>query len=212
MMRVSPESKVREFYDSTADSYAQMMDSEIDLPMYSDTLSRLAERIAAIRGPVVDTSCGSGHMLFRYRDQYDPDRSLVGVDLSPRMVALAKGRLGRSANVLAGDMRDLGQVESASSAAVVSFFALHHLDPDKILSAFQEWRRVLRPGGQLLAATWEGAGPIDYGEESDVVALRYSEREIRDWAVAAGYVVDRCTVEPVEGMPMMAVYLEGTRE
>jgi SAM-dependent methyltransferase len=210
-MKVSPESKIREFYDSTADSYARMMDSEIDLPMYLDVLARLAQRIAAIGGPVVDTSCGSGHMLARYRERFDPDRLLVGLDLSPRMVALAKVELGLGADVLAGDMRDLGHLESASSAAVVSFFALHHLDAEEILPALEEWGRVLCPGGQILVATWEGTGPIDYGEEADVVALRYCESELRDWAVAAGFVVDRCAVDPVAGMPMKAVYLEGTR-
>lgn len=211
-MKASPESKVCEFYDSTADSYAEMMDVEINLPMYSDVLGRLAQRIAAIGGPVVDTSCGSGHMLSRYRELFERDRSLVGMDLSPRMVALAKVKLGPAADVRTGDMRSLGHLESVSSAAVMSFFALHHLDADEVLPAFEVWRRVLRPGGQLVVATWEGTGPIDYGEEADIVALRYGESEIRDWAVAAGYVVDRCAVEPVEGMPMKAVYLEGTRE
>ena len=40
-------SKVREFYENSADWYSKMMDAEIDLPVYSDTLGRLAERIAS---------------------------------------------------------------------------------------------------------------------------------------------------------------------
>ncbi|GJM43193.1 MAG: methyltransferase [Gemmatimonadota bacterium] len=211
-MKATPKSKIRDLYDSTADSYARMMDTEIDLPLYSDVLGRLAERITAIRGPVLDTSCGSGHMLFRYREQYDPERSVVGVDLSPRMVSLARRKLGSQAEILVGDMRDLGRIETASSAAVLSFFALHHLDPADIVLALEEWRRILRAGGQLVLATWEGTGAIDYGGDSDVVALRYREREIRDWVGAAGFSVSRCVVEPVEGFPMDAVYLEGTQE
>ena len=49
----SSESKVREFYENSADWYSKMMDAEIDLPVYSDTLGRLAERIANIPGPVM---------------------------------------------------------------------------------------------------------------------------------------------------------------
>jgi hypothetical protein len=75
-MTTSPVSKVREFYESSADWYSNMMDTEIDLPVYSDTLGRLAERIADIPGPVIDTSCGSGHMLSRYHERYDPKRLL----------------------------------------------------------------------------------------------------------------------------------------
>jgi len=204
--------KVCELYQGTAASYAEMMDSEIDLPVYSDTLARLAERIATIEGPVIDTSCGSGHMLLRYHERYDPERSLVGVDLSPRMVAIASARLGSSAEVLTGDMRDLRRVEPDSSAAVLSFFAIHHINPEEVTPALREWRRVLRPGGQLVLAAWEGTGPIDYGGESDVVALRYTKAEVVAWAEAAGLFADRCVVEPVEGISMEAVYLEASRK
>jgi len=84
---------VRQLYEDTADSYAQMMDSEIDLPVYSDMLSRLAERVASVPGPIIDTSCGSGHMLSVYHERWDPERALVGIDLSPRMVTITKTRL-----------------------------------------------------------------------------------------------------------------------
>jgi len=45
---------VREFYESSADWYSNMMDTEIDLPVYSDTLGRLAERIADKTGDSPD--------------------------------------------------------------------------------------------------------------------------------------------------------------
>jgi hypothetical protein len=45
------------------------------------------------------------------------------------MVAIASSRLGPIANIVAGDMRDLGLVDFSSAAAVSSSFALHHLDP-----------------------------------------------------------------------------------
>lgn len=52
------------------------------------------------------------------------------------------------------------------------FFALHHLDDEGVQVAFGEWHRILGPGGQVVVATWEGNGVIDYGDESDIVALR----------------------------------------
>ena len=210
-MKTSPKKQVCKLYEESADSYSEMMDAEIDLPVYADTLGRLAQRIADIPGSVIDTSCGSGHMLSRYHERHDPKRGLVGIDLSPRMVAIAGARLGPNAATLQGDMRELGGFESGSSAAVLSFFAIHHIDPKDILAALRQWHRVLQHGGQLVVATWEGSGPIDYGEESDVVALRYTKDEVVAWAEEAGFVVDRCVVDPVEGMPMDAVYLEATR-
>ena len=133
--------EVRQMYDGSADSYDKMMDAEMGLPIYADTLSRLAERVANLEGAVVDTSCGSGHMLELYH-RYDADRSLGGVDLSSRMTQIAAARLEDVAEVSTGDMRDLGRLSAA--AAVVSFFALHHLSPDEVQVAFGEWHRVLQ--------------------------------------------------------------------
>ena len=64
----------------------------------------------------------------------------------------------------------------------------------------------------MVVAAWEGTGPIDYGGEADVLALRYTGDEIVAWAETAGFAVDRCVVEPVEGMPMKGVYLEGAKK
>lgn len=211
-MRPSPSNEVREMYEDTADSYAQMMDAEIDLPVYADVLRRLRDRIAKTPGTVVDTACGSGHMLSMYHERYDQKHPLLGVDLSPRMVSIAEKKLGPHARLAVGDMRDLSSVESGSSSAIINFFALHHLDFEGIKLAFREWWRILVPGGQLVVATWEGSGAIDYGDESDIVAFRYGSNELRTLAQEAGFSIARCVVEPVEDFPMDAVYLEGIKE
>ena len=211
-MNASPPAKVRQLYEDSADSYAQMMDAEIGLPVYADVLGRLRDRIANTPGTVVDTACGSGHMLSMYHECYDQKHPLLGVDLSPRMVSIAEEKLGSNAHVVVGDMRDLSSVGSGSSSAALNFFALHHLDFEGVKLAFREWYRILGPGGQLVVATWEGSGAIDYGNESDIVALRYSSSELTTWAQGAGFAITRCAVEPVEDFPMDAVYLEGVKE
>ena len=197
-------------YEASADKYSQMMDVEIDLPVYADTLERLCRRIGDVRGPIVDVACGSGHMLARIRERYDSGRELIGLDLSPRMVAITSERLGRNGRAIVGDMTRLAMVHDSSAAALMNFFALHHLDPASVRSALREWRRVLPEGGQLIVAAWEGERAIDYGDHSDVVALRYRSDDLRRWSEEAGFTVTRCVVEPVEEFPMDAIYLEGT--
>ena len=211
MVETSSLEKVRELYESSAESYAAMMDTEIELPIYSEILSRMALDIAHITGPVVDTSCGSGHMLARYHERHDPTRPLVGVDLSPGMVAISHARLGSRARVLTGDMCNLESLEPNSSAAVISFFAIHHLDPEKVPVALQHWYRILQPGGRLVLAAWEGAGPIDYGDFSEVVALKHPEVQIKNWVETAGFVLNRCVVEFIAEMSMNALYLEANK-
>ncbi len=210
-MKPSDPSAVSAMYDATAVSYAEMMDSEIDLPIYSELLGRLRDRISGSPGPLIDTSCGSGHMLALYHERYDPKRSLLGIDLSPTMVSIAGKRLGPKAEVALGDMRDLSMVETGTASAVLSFFALHHLDPGGVREALTEWYRVLGTGGQLVVAAWEGAGSIDYGDSSDIVALRYHSGELTEFAQSAGLAVTNCLVEPVEEIPMDAIYLEAMK-
>ncbi len=204
----SPE-VVRELYEASADWYAKIMDEEINLPIYADLLERLASDVRNLHGAVVDTSCGPGHMLALYGSRFDPDRQLVGIDLSPAMVRLATDRLPESATTLVGDMQDLETIRSDSVAGILSFFALHHLSADSVEPTLREWARALISGGRLLLATWEGNGCIDYGEDSDVVALRFTQSQIVGWMEAAGFTVNRCSVEPVAGMEMNAIYAEG---
>ena len=188
-------------YEATADSYAEMMDKEINLPVYKDILGRLQKNIANTPGALLDTACGSGHMLAMFRSLYDSQRTLIGVDLSPRMVAIANKQLSNEGSVLVGDMRSLPSIKSSSTAAVLNFFALHHLDIEGMNASMLEWYRVLVPGGRLLVSVWEGIGTIDYGEESDIIALRYTRNELVQMAEDAGFRVT-----------MDAVYLESMKE
>jgi len=210
--KTSDTEAVRGMYDSMAESYSEMMDSEIEHPLYSDTLSRLQSHIEGIPGLLIDAPCGSGHMLSMYHEQYEADRPLMGVDLSPEMVAISKKRLGSSAEIVVGDIRDIDGVESGSAAAVISHFAFHHLDLDGIGDCFTEWHRVLVIGGQLVIAAWEGDGAIDYGGESDLIAIKHSADALKSMVKERGFAISKAWIETDEEMQMEAVYIEATKE
>ena len=210
-MKASPAVEVCQLYEDSAEGYSKMMNAEIKLPVYTDTLGRLKDRLVDISGPLVDISCGSGHMLSMYNELYDSHRPLLGVDLSPTMVDISKKRLGNHAVVFVADMRKVEKIAENSSAAVLNFFAIHHLDPDDIKITFQEWFRILTKGGQLVVATWEGEGTIDFEGETDIVAFRYTKDKVEDLAQKVGFIVNRCVVEPVADFPMDAIYLEATK-
>jgi ubiquinone/menaquinone biosynthesis C-methylase UbiE len=200
---------VREMYDSEAESYSTMMDSEIEHPLYSDTLGRLKTRVENLSGAIIDAPCGSGHMLSMYHEQFDAERALIGIDLSPQMVAIASKRLGSVAEITIGDIRELKDVRSNSAAAVISHFAFHHLDADGILEAFVEWHRVLRVGGQLVIGAWEGTGVLDYGDTTDIVAIEHGADELESMMRDSGFEISRNVVELDDEMMMNAVYIEG---
>lgn len=210
-MKPSPPDEVRAMYDSTADAYNDIMDSEIDLPIYAELLGRLQERITEIPGPLIDTSCGTGHMLSLYHEQYEPTRPLIGVDISPGMITIASDKFGSTATISMGDMRQLETIEPDSVAAVLSFFAIHHLDPAGVEAALLEWHRVLRVGGSLVLAAWEGAEAIDYGDTSDVIAVEYQRDDLIAMVASAGFNIVQTTSARVASMSMGTIHLESVK-
>ena len=209
--KTSDTDAVRDMYDATAESYSTMMDSEISDPIYADTLERLRASIEHLSGTLIDAPCGSGHMLSMYHEHYDSDRALLGVDVSPNMVAISRNRLGPAAEIIVGDIRELLTVETGSAAAVISHFAFHHLDAGGVQRALEEWCRVLQVGGQLVVALWEGAGPIDYGDENDLIAIKHDVDGIETLFRDSGFSVSMSNIEFDDEMQMDALYLEGAK-
>ena len=125
-------------------------------PRY-DRVIALAERLLfadgrqwacaqAATGRVLEVGLGTGRNL----GWYPPDVELVGIDVSPRMLAEAQVRTGkraRSVQLFVGDAQRLS-FGDASFDTVVSTLTLCSI-PDHRL-AVQEMARVLRPGGRLI--------------------------------------------------------------
>jgi len=205
--KVSDDDTLRAMYGETATAYSEMMDTEIELPIYGRTLGVFIEAMKNVPGAILDSSCGTGHLLERLYEKHDSSRELLGQDLSSEMVGLAAKRLGDRARVAQGDMRTLTAHGDASLAGLVSFFALHHLDPNGVVSTLCEWRRVLRPGGALLLGTWEGKGNIDYGDAADVAALFHDKGWLKNSLVEAGFAVDFAEERFEKEMEMNSIYL-----
>ncbi len=96
---------------------------------------------------VIDVACGPGHGLVAALDR---GATVIGVDISERMVALASAR-APAADVRQGAGETL-PVDDGSADAVVSAFGLPHFADHA--AVFAEAARVLRPGGRLAMATW----------------------------------------------------------
>lgn len=94
---------------------------------------------------VLEVGCGWGAFAKRVADELDAD--VAAIDISPRMVELARER-GVQAQV--GDVQDLA-FEDGSFDCVVANWMLYHV-PD-LNRGVSEIARVLRTGGRLVAAT-----------------------------------------------------------
>jgi ubiquinone/menaquinone biosynthesis C-methylase UbiE len=144
-----------------------VIDYDREAASYDDTRGG-PERAAAVasavapllRGTVVDVACGTGIVTARLKAG-----SVVGIDRSPGMLAVAAGRLpGR---VLLGDATRL-PLASGSVDTVLMVWLLHLLDEARSAQALAEAVRVLRPGGRVITTVDKGAAsfaaPSDLAE------------------------------------------------
>ena len=97
-------------------------------------------------GRVLEVGCGPGHFAVRVLRELGAE--VVALDLSPRMVELARGR---GVEALVGDVQDLPFGEAGFDCAVANWMLYHVPDLDRGLA---ELARILRPGGRLVAATF----------------------------------------------------------
>jgi SAM-dependent methyltransferase len=94
---------------------------------------------------VLEAGCGWGELAARIRLELEAD--VVAIDVSPRMVELARER-GVDARV--GDVQARPFDDGEFDCAVANWMLYHVPDLDR---GVRELSRVLRPGGRLIAAT-----------------------------------------------------------
>ncbi len=137
---------VRASYDAVARAYAAQLGGELDgKPVDRALLDAFAELTRA--GTVADVGCGPGHVT-RYLAARHP--AVVGLDLSPRMIAVA-AEGGPGPAFVVGSMLALPVADGAWAGAV-ALYSIIHLDAAGRAAACRELARAVRPGGWLLAA------------------------------------------------------------
>lgn len=145
------------------------------------------------RGDVLEIGIGTGRNL----SLYPPEVRLTGVDLSRRMLARARRRairLGRPVDLRLGDAERL-DFPAGSFDTVVFSLALCSIPDDR--QAIREARRVLRPGGRLLALEHVRSGhrAVRIGQRViDLVSARllgdHQLREPLEHLLAEGFEVE----------------------
>lgn len=183
-------------YDRVAGEYARRMLHELDhKPRDRELLDQFAQQVKG-KGHAADLGCGPGQVA-RYLHDHGVD--VVGIDLSPQMVALARQE-NPGIEFQQGDMRTLPLPDDALAGAT-AFYSIIHIPHEDVTSVLKEVRRVLKPGGVLLLSFHRGAEIRHFDklwEQPVQLDFIFFERdEMRGYLEAAGFVVD----EMVERAP-----------
>lgn len=144
--------EVEAYYDTTADSYDSLHAQE-QQAKYVEALRPL--RGGRVKGTVLDAGCGTG-LLFSQLEGFE---NLIGVDLSGRMLEIAKGRTKGKANVhlVRCDVERLPFRSLAFEACFLFTVAQNLPNP---LEAFRELRRVSKRQAVMALTLMEGSAEI----------------------------------------------------
>jgi SAM-dependent methyltransferase len=111
---------------------------------------------------VLDLGCGTGHTTLAAARRA-PDGAALGVDLSARMIEVARRRAAAegTANVsfLQADAQVHPFAPSGFDAAISRTGAMFFGDP---VAAFSNVSRALRPGGRLTLLTWQAVAQNEW--------------------------------------------------
>lgn len=138
--------EVRRAYDSVARAYDREYGDELSSkPLDRALLEGFIELVGT--GPIADLGCGPGHVT---RFLAEPNEDVIGIDLSPGMLEVARER-GPAIRFAAGSMLRLPVVDGAWCGAI-ALFSIIHFAPDERATACREFARTVRSGGWLLVA------------------------------------------------------------
>jgi SAM-dependent methyltransferase len=186
---------VRASFDRIAEQYAADFADELTRKPYdTELLDRFARRCPA-PGLVLDIGCGPAGHVGRF--VADRGARVVGVDLAPRSLTVARRLNDPSLRFVAADMRALPFARGACAGIVAFYSLIYEADPTP---ALVELRRVLQPGGTLLVAVHAGEGFSHFSDYKGLpVDVELHLREPRTFAEqvrAAGFAVETVDVRP----------------
>jgi SAM-dependent methyltransferase len=149
------------------DRYPEIYQHEVD-PRFAPVVEQVIRRATLAPGQhVLDLGTGTGAVALQVAPRVAPDGEVLGVDLSPAMLAVAQHRavhMGLT-NVQFGEGRAeaIPAENGAFHVVLASLSLMYALDR---AAAAREIARMLRPGGRFVAAVW--AGP----EQCDIVLFQ----------------------------------------
>jgi SAM-dependent methyltransferase len=175
-----------------------------DKMWYFRSLHRLIERelsrvVGAGPAAVLDAGCGTGGLIRRLTGPH-PQWRWTGIDISPAACQWARGRT--SADIREASVESMPFAEGGFDAVVLAD-VLYHLGDD--LGALRECRRVLRPGGVVIATVPAYPWLWSYHDAAVDGKRRYSRSGIRERLAGAGFGQVRSTYWNALALPFVVL-------
>jgi SAM-dependent methyltransferase len=184
--------RTREGYDLTAAVYAEQFHDHLhDKPLDRAMLAGFAGLLER-DGVIADVGCGTGATS---RILADLGLDVVGIDLSPNMIAEARRR-NADLRFQVGSMTKL-DFDDVSFEGICAWYSVIHIPDDQLPHVLAEFRRVLRPGGWVLLAFQVGDQPLEFTQMFGAhVSLTFYRRQ----PDAVALLLEEAGLEPHAGL------------
>jgi ubiquinone/menaquinone biosynthesis C-methylase UbiE len=181
----------RDAWDTVAPDYARLLpDMTAEAPLDRGILSAFVQLCAEEAGGVVaDVGCGAGRVTAHLAGCA---LRVVGVDLSPGMVSVARS-LHPGLSLAVADAGAL-PFRTGALGGLLAWYSLINLPPRVLPGVLAEFARVTAPGAPLLLAFQSGQGErVDrasaYGRPVSMTYFRHRHEDVTGALVAAGFAL-----------------------
>jgi ubiquinone/menaquinone biosynthesis C-methylase UbiE len=178
-----------------ATTFTEIYERALVGPLFRPFAEKLFARLAPGRDDsLIDVACGTGIVARVARERLGRDARIVGVDLSPAMLAVARS-VEPTIDWRQADATSL-PVETSERFTLLTCHQGLQFIPDKA-AAVREMRRVLAAGGRVGVATWGSIDDLPPGmRELNAVVERHvgpivdARHSLGDADVLRGLLVD----------------------
>lgn len=161
----------------------------------ADVATVLGPASADTRLRILDFGCGVGNSLPHFRRHF-PRSDITGLDVSQKSLAVARQRFPEIGSLVHLDGAGPLPLPSQSFDVIFAACVFHHIDSSEHLPLFQEWHRVLKPGGTAFVFEHNPFNPLTVRAVNtcafDANAVLIKPRRLTSMLEQAGLAYARC--------------------
>ena len=147
----------------------------MDVSLYGDTFDLFCKSFEKNNAEILELACGPGNIT-KYLLEKRPDFKILGTDLAPNMISLAKIN-NPTADFQLLDCKDIDKIQKKYDG-IMCGFCLPYLSKEEALKLISDSGKILNPDGVIYISTMEddySKSGIKQGSGGDEIFMHYHE-------------------------------------